>query len=330
MIARDTHRGVGLVVFAFVCVVLFGDASKALAWTSVMSVCDSSIPNCTPQPQKWRRPCLTYAIDYRASTSLSYAEAETIIDTSFETWTNQTCDGETTDFILQPLQPSTCQQTEFNSSAGNVNTVAFISNWQSPDGDPYDPGAFAITSNWHVPTTGEILDVDILINENLGPYGDCASTACTNRANSRADLQSIVTHEAGHFFGIGHSTVTQATMYPSQPRNATSARTLAADDIEALCTIYPPGSISGSCDFAPLNGLDLNCEDSSPLTTETCVTREADGSCGDLGSSPLPNGNTSTKKGRCSIAIGEQPSLGSTIFLWIALGITIVRRRRKG
>jgi hypothetical protein len=47
------------------------------------------------------------------------------------------------------------------------------------------------------------------------------------------DLQSILTHEAGHFLGIAHATDTNAIMYAYYQPGAIN---LTADDIDAICT----------------------------------------------------------------------------------------------
>jgi MYXO-CTERM domain-containing protein len=72
-------------------------------------------------------------------------------------------------------------------------------------------------------------------------------------------LASIVTHEIGHFIGIGHSDDVNATMFASAERTSIEKRTLDQDDINAVCDIYPPGSLSNECP-QPMGGLELNCE----------------------------------------------------------------------
>lgn len=219
-------------------------------------------------PLAWDRRCISYMVDMRASQTLSLAVTEQIVDTSFAAWADVTCDGTPVDFELTPLVSSTCQVAEFNSSGGNVNTVAFLEDWADADGDALDPRAFAITFVWHSPSTGEIFDGDILINEDLGPYAQCPPEGCPAGNPGDADLQNILTHEVGHFFGVGHTNIEDATMFPSAERTDTSKRTLAPDDIDAMCTIYPPGSLPSECNSAPIGGLDANCEDGGAASSK--------------------------------------------------------------
>jgi hypothetical protein len=55
------------------------------------------------------------------------------------------------------------------------------------------------------------------------------------------DLQAILTHEAGHFLGLAHATDTNAIMYAYYQPGAIQ---LTSDDVDAICTVYPPPSSS--------------------------------------------------------------------------------------
>jgi hypothetical protein len=219
------------------------------------------------EPLIWKNPCLSYAIDYRGSVWMDFEDVEKAVDASFEAWETADCGGSTPSLIFKGLQSSTCQRVEFNTT-GNVNTIAFLDPFKDPcadaDGGGYDPFAFAVTVVWHNTTTGEVLDADMMVNDQLatrfnvgGPYANCPDTGCLS---TEADLASLLTHEIGHFIGIGHSNVIEATMHAATERESVEKRTLAQDDIDAVCDIYPPGNLGQSCDAAPEGGLQLNCE----------------------------------------------------------------------
>jgi hypothetical protein len=72
---------------------------------------------------------------------------------------------------------------------------------------------------------------------------------------SGQDLQTVATHEIGHFFGLDHSAITRAIMYPFAPDSLT---TLSYDDVAGISFLYPKnapdvatGSITGK---VTLNG----------------------------------------------------------------------------
>ena len=229
---------------------------------------------------EWPEACLSYAIDERGSVWMDFEDVEQAIDTAFATWQNTTCGGEPVDLIFKPQASSTCQRAEFNGQSGNVNTIAFLDPFISQCDDQYPRNAFAVTIVWHDPESGRIFDADMLVNDALGPYALCPESGCPEGTIANpgpADLQSIITHEAGHFIGIGHSDLETATMFPSALRVDTTKRTLAADDIDAVCTIYPPGDLDQSCNAAPKGGLQLDCETDAdgkalPCNGTTCST----------------------------------------------------------
>lgn len=87
---------------------------------------------------------------------------------------------------------------------------------------------------------GQILDADILFNPAVTFSMD---------GSSGSDLQTVLTHEIGHFLGLDHSAVVKATMFPYAPP---MERTLGSDDVAAISMLYPKsnpdmetGSISG-------------------------------------------------------------------------------------
>jgi hypothetical protein len=77
---------------------------------------------------------------------------------------------------------------------------------------------------------GQIMDADIIFNP--------AVTFSTG-GGSGQDLQTIATHEIGHFFGLDHSGVVRAMMFPFAPAVETR---LAYDDVAGISHIYPKSS----------------------------------------------------------------------------------------
>lgn len=256
---------------------------------------------------EWPVPCLSYAIDARGSSSMDFSDVEQAIDASFATWQNETCDGEPVNLIFKPLNSSTCRRAEFRNPGGNVNTIAFLDPWEDQCESAFSRNAFAVTIVWHDTSNGRILDADMMINEGLGPYDRCPQEGCAPGTQSNpgpVDLQSIVTHEVGHFIGIGHSNVDNATMFPSSARMDISKRSLAQDDIDAVCTIYPPGNLDATCNADPFGGLDLNCEDDGAPN------------CDEV---PLPSGGCA-----CRVPSEDTPSGAIVLAL---LTLTVLRRR---
>ena len=100
--------------------------------------------------------------------------------------------------------------------------------------------------------TGEIVESDVFFNSAFQ-----WSTSDTGQTG-RFDLQSIATHEIGHFLGLAHSALGETEVRPSGGRRVMASssvmfpiafgatnsadRTLQPDDIAAVSDLYPDGS----------------------------------------------------------------------------------------
>jgi len=98
------------------------------------------------------------------------------------------------------------------------------------------PDTIAITSLVYRRSSGELLDGDIDVNAV-----DHAWSAGPVPGAGTYDVQNTLTHELGHLIGLGHSTVSTATMFVRTDPEETLKRDLDADDLDALCYVYPAG-----------------------------------------------------------------------------------------
>ena len=251
------------------------------------------LPDETTDPPEqfleWRRPCTAIVLSVTAaSADLSEGEVYGVLARSIASWEAVTCDGMAIGFDIEVLSDlATCEAPLYRDDGGNANTVLFVADW----GDRlYDPAAFAVTTVWHRKSTGEILDADMEINERRGPYGICPLSGCVDRRT--VDLENVVTHELGHYLGLAHSTELDATMYASAVAGETIKRDLQDDDVAGICTIYPPGTPAGECEYAARGGERLDCEQG------------------------------------CAVSAPGGGSLRAWSWSWVAIAILAVRRRR--
>jgi hypothetical protein len=80
-------------------------------------------------------------------------------------------------------------------------------------------------------TNGEIIDANIMINDN---------TPFSTNPNDLYYLGNVITHEAGHFLGLGHGQVVGSTMFYALSRGQF---TVESDDKAGLYSMYPNGNI---------------------------------------------------------------------------------------
>jgi len=206
----------------------------------------------------WRRRCTSISVsDAAPPRDFAAEDVRQILQTGFDTWQTADCGGAPTGLSVEVLTtPNTCTEASHFNNGRNANAVMFVSEgWSSDRG--HDPRAYAVTFVWHDPSSGEIYDADIEVNEQRGEYAVCPELGCDD---GRIDLPNVITHELGHYFGLAHTPDdVNATMWSMAPPGEIGKRTLAPDDVTGICSMYPPGALPEACDPTPRGGEDLSC-----------------------------------------------------------------------
>ncbi len=96
--------------------------------------------------------------------------------------------------------------------------------------------AIATTYTWYSGT--RLIDADVVFWD-AGFHFFTGSSGCSGGFY----IEDVATHEFGHALGLGHSTLTSATMYPSISTCSQQTRTLDADDIAAVLSLYPASAV---------------------------------------------------------------------------------------
>jgi hypothetical protein len=127
----------------------------------------------------------------------------------------------------------------YRSGGHNRNVVRFEAN-----GEARAHGALAITVLTYDSETGEILDADIVLN-GIHPFS-------AEGAAQAFDLQNVLTHELGHFLGLGEDTDDlHATMYAYSEVGETTKRVLDEEDIARIMALYRPSATVGALLASP-------------------------------------------------------------------------------
>jgi hypothetical protein len=202
-------------------------------------------------------------------------EIEQVIAQSLAVWT--AVSGTT--LVPATLTPLTRTATQNACGSDGVNSICFDQADMA-----FTPGVLAFTrviatdrlgaqvgSSAVATQLGQILDADIYFNPSDSNTAYATPEALA--ANPKAyDLESLLTHELGHFLGFSHSAVWSAIMFPFAPAPGTFSgmrpttqqpdAPLGDDDRTGLRVLYPDaadtlhqGSISGR--ISPANPLAL-------------------------------------------------------------------------
>ena len=166
-----------------------------------------------------------------AGTPAQLTEIENAISDSFGAWSSVT--GTTFNLtanpgLLAPLARVGAQNSCSNDAENNVDGINTICFNQSSSG--FTTGVLAFTrtisanavgatvgSSAPAQFVGQILDSDTLFrNDGQARYATPAALA-TAQGQGAYDLESLLTHELGHWFGLDHSGVFRAIMFPFAP-----------------------------------------------------------------------------------------------------------------
>jgi Matrixin len=253
----------------------------------------------------WRSSCVTIGVQQMGSplNGLGYDDIAPIVEQAFGAWLQADCGNATPSIDVKLLGPIECGVSEYNSDVGNANIVIF-----REDEWPYIGAANAIglTTTRFDTKNGDLWDADIELN-GVGAQLSIGDPITGD------DLLSVLTHEAGHFLGLSHSNDAKATMRPiyDPVRDGTDFRSLAQDDIDGICAVYPPArqAATASCDNR--HGFSAQCGADQPAPNES------------------KGCSLNTRTATASATVGSPSSYASLLaLLAAAVGARRARRRR--
>jgi hypothetical protein len=274
--------------------------------------CPTSMPPGAPVvPIWWRNACVSYDLQRSATRWADYSSVVSVLDAAFAKWTGSMCPpspaGDTRVSISTAnLGPVDCTKVEYNIYGGpNHNAIIF-----RDDAWPYNDAlnTLGLTTVTFEPDTGELYDADTEINGTRPlSIGDPVP-------DGHYDLESILTHEMGHFLGLAHSADPDATMFASYNPGSTSMRVLKQDDVDGLCSIYP-ADMTRNVGATVASGGSIPEESCNGPTPRHGFTTQC--------AQPLQSGCTSAS------IVGEGEGNMGTVFAALAcLGLVRTRGRR--
>jgi hypothetical protein len=201
----------------------------------------------------WGSSCVSFDVQADGSPfrNIAYADAHQAVVDAFTQWLSADCGaGVGPDIHISDFGPVACHKAEYNQASPNANIFMF-----RDDDWPYENAidTLALTTLIFNADNGEIYDADVEVNT----FESAMSLGNVGRTD--VDFHSVITHEIGHFLGLSHSSVPQATMGPRYAVGDTEMASISQDDIDGVCTALPAHreTTSRLCD--PRHGFSGEC-----------------------------------------------------------------------
>lgn len=243
-------------------------------------VVETTVPlaQACPAPDAWNLSSAS-PTQLQWSTSLAYAqqvltvaplgsaaqltEIQSVIQTALNAWTGVKSTSANPNFVPGVVGPIGTTATvdactdDDGSGADGLNTICFN---QSSEDFTIGVLAFTRTITANAPGVslgasgpaafaGQLLDSDTLFNNTGQVNFATPGVISTPQGVGSYDLASLMTHELGHYFGLDHSAVRRAIMFPFAPPPGTMIGTLpspgapdsqlADDDRTGMRVLYP-------------------------------------------------------------------------------------------
>jgi hypothetical protein len=287
----------------------------------------------------WKNRCVSYSLQRDGTHWMPLQLVSSIAAQAFGAWSQVTCGGGAPPTIsaveLEPPGEAgvACDQVQFNgyeTAAGyqigpNQNVIVFREQvW------PYADAANTLGFTWveYDKNTGEIRGADMEIN------GTNHLVPTSSGDPNQYDLLTVMTHEAGHFFGLAHSGALTAMMYAYY----TPGASLSQDDVDGICSIYPSDGtrsssfgpvMPGPCDPTPLGGFTSTCapEDDAGNVLPPAPTQDAASA-----DAAVQGGGAASNAGSCALAVGSE-GRGADRFRWggvVLVALVGLARRLRG
>jgi len=200
-----------------------------------------------------------YALEQSGSVDLGLSETERIVHEAMQGWTEPSCSGLQLDWrgltATRPLDMD------------GESVIGWVEN-----GWPYEAYAIGVTvPSWSGPCMAE---ADLALNGVNFTWVDGSS------GGNSVDTYSIVLHEAGHYFGLGHSSDNSAVMYYAYSGGVLS---LNSDDQAGICALYPADGSGGGCETTGCPDgytcVDSSCQPKAG-SADICAACSSSAQCG--------------------------------------------------
>jgi len=223
------------------------------------TTCSQKTDDCRPDergcstvgvPLRWQTTPLVFRFSARGSSLLVREEARAAVRAAFHRWSDATCsDGRRTSLRFVEGEDLPDDKPLVAGARGSAPFGIYFRDLGWPHATPDE--TLAQTNHVFGKATGVIEYSDVEINTGARRFA-------LSESAEGIDLQAVLTHEVGHYIGLGHSKEVDSIMAAGYceidaqrcDKGKVAARRLAADDIAAVCALFPPDGPSAAAEAA--------------------------------------------------------------------------------
>lgn len=222
-------------------------ANDAMAYKLYMTdgdpaACAAGNEDKCPQPLRWWRRDTVFTLGQVTPGEFPLGQVRGLVEEAFDQWMDVDCATTASANGVVPVvtfggnSDAVSATRPATAKAEPDNLIVFIrssAEWQRAGNSST---WIAITKIAHDQSTGEIVDADIEVND-----GGFTFSIDDSPAQGEVDFLSMLVHEVGHFYGLDHSLIEDATMFATYSQTvatATAARSIEQDDKEGVCALY--------------------------------------------------------------------------------------------
>lgn len=224
---------------------------RATTCNEAKQVCAKDENGCVTEGTQvsWRSSTIDYHLHDRGTRTLVRAETRAVIRAAFGTWSDVLCEGNLrTRLRFVEREDISLDQSEAADSTDPTRKLngVFFRDTSWPYG-PKSPLASTFRLYGDKQSKGTITSARIEVNTADKEF------SLPDDGTEKTDLMAVLVHEIGHFIGIGHSREPESIMMEAFCEEGNrcnlgrrASRRLAADDVAAVCALYPPGEPEAS------------------------------------------------------------------------------------
>lgn len=201
-------------------------------------------PNLSCEPVAWNLTAIQpnisagkvdYVVNKRGSEDLPFGDAVAAVEAAFGTW--RQANGSALDFA-RLADPDPLSRGTTPNKADQINVIFWEEGprdvWMIPDFD------FARVIRDADGATGELLDVDIVVNGHQYRWTTTQADGSFTSRTGPADVQEALTKAVGEFIGLNPVPTAGNVMELRDYPGNTSKRNLTQDELAAALDLYPP------------------------------------------------------------------------------------------